>query len=77
MNGVIICRGYTFDASVRRFWSGKRWVVDPSDAWLYQGNSWIREYHRLCASNTTDREIVGVSNYGLVDEQAITPRSIA
>jgi hypothetical protein len=71
VNGVIICRGYGLDASIRRFWSGRRWVVDPSDAELYQGNRWMAECRRLRAKNTTDRDIVGVSNYGLVDEQKI------
>lgn len=76
MKGVIICRAYGCDSSVRRFWSGRRWVVDPSDAWLYQGTEWHAVYHKLCASNRTDRDIVGVHNYGYNDETTMRPRSI-
>jgi hypothetical protein len=71
MKGVIICRGYGLDATVRRFWSGKRWVVDPSDAMLYQGSAWNRDHDRLRGNNTTDHDIVGVSNYGYTDEHVI------
>lgn len=56
MKGIIICRGYGYDESVRRFWSGRR---------------------RLRAANTTDRDIVGVHNYGYADEQTITPLGVA
>jgi hypothetical protein len=76
MKGVIICRGYGLDDSVRRFWSGSRWVVDPSDAELYQGTKWHADYHRLRKANTTDHDIVAVSNYGFIDEQTIKPRSV-
>jgi hypothetical protein len=76
MNGVILCRGWGLDDTVRRFWSGRRWVVDPSDAELFQGTKWHAVYHRLCAQNATDRAIVGVRNYGLLDEQTVKPRSL-
>lgn len=76
MSGVILCRGYGLDGSIRRFWSGKRWVVDPSDAELYQGTKWHAAYHRLRADNKTDLDITGVHNYGLVDERAVAPRSL-
>jgi len=73
MKGVILCRGYGLDSSVRRFWSGRRWVVDPSDAWLYTGrpSEWQRELERLRLGNTTDREIVAVLDYGYNDEAVI------
>ena len=76
MTGTILCRGYNQDASIRRFWSGKRWVVDPSDAELYEGTRWHAVYYRLRDSNTTDHAITGVLNYGLVDEQSHIPRSL-
>lgn len=71
MIGVVLCRGYGLDDTVRRFWSGRRWVVDPSDAELYQGTKWRAELHRLRANNTNDHDIVAVHNYGLVDEAKI------
>jgi hypothetical protein len=71
MNGVVLCRAYGFDASIRRFWSGRRWVVDPSDAKLYGGAAWHRDLDRLRLKNTSDFGIVAVNNYGLVDERLV------
>ena len=71
MKGVILCRGYGLDDTVRRFWSGRRWVVDPSDALVYNGTAWHRDLDRLRLKNATDHGIVPVYNYGFTDEQVI------